>query len=325
MTQALVINGLVKHFPGPRRGRYIAAVNGVSLSVAQGETLALVGESGSGKSTIGRIALRLDTPTSGSVEVAGVDITRASFSALRPMRAAMQMIFQDPWGTLSPKARVRRALEEPLLLHTALTAPARRAKAEDMARLVRLDAGLLDRYPSELSGGQLQRIAIARALITAPKLVVLDEPTSSLDLSVRAEIIQLLREMQRAVGAAYLFITHDLGTVRQVAQRVIVLYLGQVMESGPAGDVLAHPRHPYSRALMAAELSTHPGAARRAAPARGEPPSPLDVPRGCPFAARCAFTADICRAQRPALAPHSGRMVACWRAGDPALDLETAI
>jgi len=244
MSHALVLENLVKRFPGPRRGTSVHAVNDVSLSIDLGETVALVGESGSGKSTLGRVALRLDHASEGRIYVEGKDITDLPAGALRRMRPRMQMVFQDPWATLNPRMAIERIIEEPLALHTDLSPAQRRDKVREMAMRVRLDESLLVRFPAQLSGGQLQRVALARALITGPRLVVLDEPTSSLDLSVRAEILDLLHELRRQTGAAFLFITHDLGTVRLIADRIVVLYLGSVVESGPAAQIFASPEHP---------------------------------------------------------------------------------
>ncbi|MFZ9623714.1 MAG: ATP-binding cassette domain-containing protein, partial [Burkholderiaceae bacterium] len=233
MTAALQLDQVVKHFPGPRRGTRVHAVNDVSFSVAPGETVALVGESGSGKTTLGRLALQLERVTSGRVLLEGRDITPLSQSALRALRPHMQMVFQDPWATLNPRMRIRSVLEEPLKLHTTLSAAERLARIAGMAERVHLGGSLLDRFPAQLSGGQLQRVALARALMTQPRLVVLDEPTSSLDLSVRAEILELLAELRAQSQVSYLFITHDLGTVRLIADRIVVLYLGAIVESGP--------------------------------------------------------------------------------------------
>ena len=310
MSPALQLDDIVRRFPGPKRGLFVHALNGVSLTVNAGETVALVGESGSGKSTLGRIAVRLDRPDEVTVTVAGRDTTSLSLAALRPLRAMMQMVFQDPWGTLNPRRSIGAAIEEPLLLHGKLDATARRATVLRMLERVRLQPELLTRYPAQLSGGQLQRVAIARALVTNPKLVVLDEPTSSLDLSVRADILQLLRQLQEEFGTAFLFITHDIGTVRLIADRIIVLYLGSIMEEGPAASVLASPRHPYTRALLSAEPGTFPGQHRQRIMLEGEIPSPLNLPPGCPFATRCQYAIPACANAKPPLV----QGVACIRA-----------
>jgi len=315
MTAALQLDQVVKHFPGPRRGTRVHAVNDVSFSVAPGETVALVGESGSGKTTLGRLALQLERVTSGRVLLEGRDITPLSQSALRALRPHMQMVFQDPWATLNPRMRIRSVLEEPLKLHTALSAAERLARIVGMAERVHLGGSLLDRFPAQLSGGQLQRVALARALMTQPRLVVLDEPTSSLDLSVRAEILELLAELRAQSQVSYLFITHDLGTVRLIADRIVVLYLGAIVESGPTALIFNHARHPYTRALFSAQLSTDVRERRERVVLQGEIPSPVDLPRGCSFAGRCPAADDRCRAERPALVTESAVQIACFKPG----------
>ena len=313
MSSALVLENLVKHFPGPRRGTTVHAVNDVSLTVELGETVALVGESGSGKSTLGRVALRLDQPTSGRIVVEDRDITGLSIHQLRRLRPHMQMVFQDPWATLNPRMSVDRIIEEPLALHTDLSSADRLQKVRDMAARVRLDQTLLGRYPAQLSGGQLQRVALARALVTGPRLVILDEPTSSLDLSVRAEILDLLHQLRQETGAAFLFITHDLGTVRLIADRIVVLYLGTIVESGPAEEIFASPAHPYTQALFSAQLSTNPQDQLQRHLLTGEIPSPVNLPSGCYFAGRCPLATDECRSAKPPLEQMGNRQVACIR------------
>lgn len=315
MTAALQLDRVVKHFPGPRRGTRVHAVNDVSFSVAPGETVALVGESGSGKTTLGRLALQLERVTSGRVLLEGRDITQLGQSALRALRPHMQMVFQDPWATLNPRMRIRTVLEEPLKLHTHLSAGERHSRVVSMAERVHLGGNLLDRFPAQLSGGQLQRVALARALMTQPRLVVLDEPTSSLDLSVRAEILELLAELRAQSQVSYLFITHDLGTVRLIADRIVVLYLGGIVESGPTGQIFDHARHPYTRALFSAQLSTDVRARRERVVLQGEIPSPVDLPRGCSFAGRCPAADDRCRRERPALVTESAVQIACFKPG----------
>jgi oligopeptide/dipeptide ABC transporter ATP-binding protein len=317
MRAALELDRVVKHFPGPRPGTRVHAVNEVSLAVNLGETVALVGESGSGKTTLGRLALRLEELTAGRVRLEGQDITALSASALRRLRPLMQMVFQDPWATLNPRMRIRSVLEEPLLLHTRDNAQVRREKAEAMAARVHLGGRLLDRYPAQLSGGQLQRVALARALMTQPRLVVLDEPTSSLDLSVRAEILELLDELRHQDQVSYLFITHDLGTVRLIADRIVVLYLGAIVESGPTDRIFSAPQHPYTRALFSAQLSTDVRQRGQRIVLQGEIPSPVDLPTGCAFAGRCALADQRCRSERPLLHVQDGVEVACFKPGIP--------
>lgn len=315
MTAALQLDQVVKHFPGPRRGTKVHAVNDVSFSVAPGETVALVGESGSGKTTLGRLALQLERVTSGRVLLEGRDITQLSQSALRALRPHMQMVFQDPWATLNPRMRIRSVLEEPLKLHTPLSASERLARMVGMAERVHLGGSLLDRFPAQLSGGQLQRVALARALMTQPRLVVLDEPTSSLDLSVRAEILELLAELRAQSQVSYLFITHDLGTVRLIADRIVVLYLGAIVESGPTAQIFNEARHPYTRALFSAQLSTDVRERRERVVLQGEIPSPVNLPRGCSFAGRCPAADDRCRVERPPLVTERAVQIACFKPG----------
>ena len=256
MIPLLIVSDLVKQFPGPFSSQRTHALNGVSLSLSAGETLAVVGESGSGKSTLARLALRLDSPTAGRVHFEGRDITELPEGELRRQRARMQMVFQDPWGTLNPRMTIRALLEEPFLLHTALRRAERREAAAELAGRVRLATAALDRHPSQLSGGQLQRVAIARALATGPAMLVLDEPTSSLDLSVRGEVLALLTELQRGSGAGYMFISHDLGTVRQIADRIAVLYLGRIVEFGPRAKHLRAAATPlYAGPVLGAALN----------------------------------------------------------------------
>ena len=315
MTAALQLDQVVKHFPGPRRGTRVHAVNDVSFSVAPGETVALVGESGSGKTTLGRLALQLERVTSGRVLLEGRDITQLSQSALRALRPHMQMVFQDPWATLNPRMKIRSVLEEPLKLHTPLSASERLARVVGMAERVHLGGSLLDRFPAQLSGGQLQRVALARALMTQPRLVVLDEPTSSLDLSVRAEILELLAELRAQSQVSYLFITHDLGTVRLIADRIVVLYLGAIVESGPTAQIFNEARHPYTRALFSAQLSTDVRERRERVVLQGEIPSPVNLPRGCSFAGRCPAADDRCRVERPPLVTERAVQIACFKPG----------
>jgi peptide/nickel transport system ATP-binding protein len=316
-TPLLDLENLTKHFPGPRPGVRVNAVNGVSLTVEAGETVALVGESGSGKSTLGRLALRLERPNGGRIRFDGQDITKSSERQLRSLRSRMQMVFQDPWGALNPRLSIGTLLEEPFLLHSAIGRRERREAAAALAERVRLDRRLLDRHPVQLSGGQLQRVAIARAIATKPELVVLDEPTSSLDLSVRAEILSLLAELKRDSRASYLFISHDLGTVQRIASRIAVLYLGRVVEEGPAEGIFVSPQHPYTQALFSSQLSTNPTTPPRRHRLEGDPPSPIDLPAGCPFHGRCPVALPICATTSvPLVSIEERRKLACLRFGD---------
>lgn len=310
----LDIQHLVKRFAGPAPGQQVHAVNGVSFVLNAGETVGMVGESGSGKSTVGRMALRLLRPTEGRVVFAGTDISDASERTCRPLRASMQMVFQDPWSSLNPRIRVRRLIGEPLVLHSKLSSAERRAAVDRIAARVQLPQAALERFPGELSGGQLQRVCIARAIATNPKLIVLDEPTSSLDLSVRAGILALLADLRAETGAAMLFISHDLGTIRLISERILVLYLGFIVEEGPTAEVFARPAHPYTQALLSSHLPPDPR--QRVAPQRlkGEIPSPINLPPGCAFASRCPLVIDACRSAMPPLqAVGSGHRAACIR------------
>jgi oligopeptide/dipeptide ABC transporter ATP-binding protein len=309
----LSVERLGKRFP-IGKGQSVHAVNDVSFVIRPGQTVGLVGESGSGKSTIGRTVLRLLEPSAGRIVFDGQDITSLSESGCRALRARMQMVFQDPWSSLNPRHSARRLIEEPLLLHAKLGAAERRARAEALAERVHLDRAMLDRLPSELSGGQLQRICVARAIATDPKLIVLDEPTSSLDLSVRAGILELLAEIRAATGAGMLFITHDLGTLKLISDEVVVLYLGSVMERAPTARIFEAPAHPYTQALISAHLSADPRHRPERIRLEGEIPSPISLPPGCPFASRCHAAIDACRAAKPELRPlPGGGQAACIR------------
>ncbi|MCC7426649.1 MAG: ABC transporter ATP-binding protein [Alphaproteobacteria bacterium] len=315
----LVTENLVKHFRAGGNAT-VHAVNGVSFSISPGETLGMVGESGSGKSTIGRTVLRLLSPTAGRILFQGRDISTLPERQCRSLRAEMQMVFQDPWSALNPRLRARALIEEPLLLHSGLGRAERRDKVEALAARVRLGSALLERFPSELSGGQLQRVCIARAIATEPKLIVLDEPTSSLDLSVRAGILELLHELKQETGAAMLFISHDLGTLRLISDRIVVLYLGSVVESGPTRAIFERPEHPYTQALMSAHLPADPTVALSRHVLKGEIPSPINLPPGCGFASRCPLAIERCRAAMPPLAPVPGdnHHAACIRIAEGA-------
>lgn len=300
----------------------IHAVNGVDLEVRPGEIIGIVGESGSGKSTLGRLALALLSPTAGHVRFLGRDLNTLSARELRAARAEIQVVFQDPWAALNPRLRIGYMIEEPLKLHTQMSAPERWRAVVSIAEQVRLPEALLSRTPAELSGGQLQRVCIARALITKPKLLVLDEPTSSLDLSVRAGILALLRDIRRDTGLAMIFISHDLGTVRLISDRVLVLYLGTPVETGAAQALFESPRHPYTAALLSAHLSPDPEKQAKRMLLSGEIPSPIDLPQGCVFAARCPVAIDACRVQKPMLEPDGAdRFVACLRRSEGGADL----
>jgi oligopeptide/dipeptide ABC transporter ATP-binding protein len=301
MTALLELRDVVKHFPVRdalgRRAGAVHAVDGVSLSVAEGEVLAIVGESGCGKSTLGRVMLRLIEPDSGSVRFAGEDLASLSPSALRARRRDMQIIFQDPFGSLDPRMTVAQAIAEPLRLHRLVPRAEEASRVADLLRRVGLRPESAGRWPHEFSGGQRQRIAIARALASNPRLIIGDEPVSALDVSVQAQVINLLRDLIRDLRLTFVLVSHDLGVVRHVADRVAVMYLGRIVEEGPAEEVLGAPRHPYTRALVAAM----PGGQTKTPPLEGDVPSPIAPPSGCRFHTRCAFAADRCRAETPRL------------------------
>lgn len=314
----LEVRGLAKRFPAGH-GRQVNAVNGVDFHVKAGEAVGLVGESGSGKSTIGMLVTRLLSVTAGEIRFEGRDITSLPEAEMRALRARLQIVFQDPWGALNPRMTIARALDEPLKLHTDLDAAARLARVHELAQRVHLPLASLERFPNELSGGQLQRVCIARALATQPKLIVLDEPTSSLDLSVRAGILQLLDEIRRDSGVAILFISHDLETVELVTDRVLVLYLGNVVEQGATAAIFFRPAHPYTQTLLSASLPPDPDAVLERHPAIGETPSPIDLPPGCVFASRCPVAIPACRAARPpATALGAAHSAACIRIAEGA-------
>jgi oligopeptide/dipeptide ABC transporter ATP-binding protein len=300
----------VYEVPGGR----LYAVDHVSFDVWPGEAVAVVGESGSGKSTIARCLLRLDNATSGQVYFKGHDITHMREHAFRPLRRHAQMVFQDPLLSLNPWLTVRQTLSEPLRLHNVVPRRGLDAKLRELLDLVNLDHALLERRPRELSGGQRQRVAIARAIATYPDFVVLDEPTSSLDMSVRVQIIELLRRLKQELGMAYLFITHDLSTVRYLCSRTIVMYLGRVMEVGPTDEIFTRPQHPYTRALISSIPVPDPRVQKRRIILPGETPSPTQRIPGCPLASRCLYVMEDCtRAQIPMFrAGDDGRhQVAC--------------
>ncbi|WP_033259956.1 ABC transporter ATP-binding protein, partial [Kitasatospora setae] len=326
----LVVRGLRRSFAGRRggvlrrRGGEVHAVDGVDLDVRRGETLGLVGESGSGKSTTLSEILRLAAPQGGRIELLGQDTGTLDRAAVRRLRPRVQMVFQDPAASLDPRMPVGDVLAEPLLAQRVPTAEARR-RVPALLRQVGLDPAHADRYPHEFSGGQRQRISIARALAVRPDLLVLDEPVSALDVSVQAGVVNLLQQLKAELGLAYLFVSHDLSVVRHLADRVAVMYLGRTVESGPAADVLGRPRHPYTRALLAAVPLPDP-AAERARPRlllAGDPPSPTARHTGCPFRARCPLHTTLpparqarCATEPPTAEPGDGHTAAChWSDG----------
>ena len=312
----LAIEDLQMHFPLRallpwRAPRVVHAVDGVSLRIAPGETLGLVGESGCGKSTLARCVLRLIRPTAGRILLAGVDLTTLADEELRRHRRDLQMVFQDPTASLNPRLSVATTVEEPLALHSHLAGPARRARVNEVLEEVGLGAELRDRYPHQLSGGQRQRVNIARAIATHPRLVVLDEPTSALDVSLRARVILLLAELKRRLGMTYLFISHDLSTVRHLCDRVAVMYLGVVVEEAPAAALFDHPSHPYTRALLSCIPVPDPDITRERLTLVGEVPSPIDIPGGCRLRGRCPLARPVCAEPVPIRKIAAGHSVAC--------------
>ncbi len=304
----LELSGVSKHFAvagglfGLRPGKEVRAVQEVTLSLARGETLALVGESGCGKSTLGRLALRLIEPTSGDVRLAGASLMGLSPAELRQKRRQMQIIFQDPYASLNPRMSVFDILAEPLLLHGLAEGPALTSRVHELLGLVGLRPSHGERFPHEFSGGQRQRICVARALATNPDVVICDEPVSALDVSIQAQVVNLLHDLQEQFGLAYLFISHDLAVVKHIADRVAVMYLGRIVELAPKRTLYAMPRHPYTQALLAAAPRPDPTLARAERTLlQGDPPSPFNPPSGCTFHPRCPHAQPICREQAPPL------------------------
>lgn len=323
-TPLLQVTDLVKHFPiksGVVIDREVArvrAVDGVSLTLRAGETLGLVGESGCGKSTLSRTILQLTAPTSGSVRFDGQELVGRSARELRPLRREMQMIFQDPFASLNPRKRVGQIIGEPIQLHGLAEGAQLKRRVQELLDRVGLQAEHYNRYPHEFSGGQRQRIGIARAVGLQPRLIIADEPVSALDVSVQAQIINLLEDLQREFGMAYLFVAHDLGVVRHVSDRVAVMYLGKIVEEADADSLYTRALHPYTHALLSAVPIPDPrkNSVRERITLEGDVPSPIDPPRGCRFHTRCASATDICRRDEPPLVEsQDGHSAACHHPG----------
>jgi oligopeptide transport system ATP-binding protein len=315
MTPLLEVEGLTKHF-AVRRGllggsQLVRAVDAVSFTLEAGGTLGLVGESGCGKTTTSRLILGLERPTAGAIRFEGRDVLELDREGRRHYRRSVQAVFQDPYASLDPRMRVAAIVAEPLVINTKLDATARRRRVAELLDLVGLPERAADLYPHEFSGGQRQRIAIARALALSPRLVVLDEPVSALDVSIRAQILNLLVDLQKRLGVSYLFIAHDLAAVAHMSRTIAVMYLGQIVEWGDADAVALEPRHPYTKALFAAALPADVDAPRQELALAGEVPSPLEPPSGCRFHTRCPFAMAHCATDQPALRLESGRQVAC--------------
>jgi oligopeptide transport system ATP-binding protein len=318
----IAAHDLVKHFPvrsGSLRrasSEHVHAVDGVSLAVDRGETLGIVGESGCGKSTLGQLLVRLETPTSGRVIFDGVDITGYSSNALRPFRREMQIVFQDPYASLNPRKRVGQIVGDPLRIHRFGSGGEIRERVRELLEVVGLSAAHINRYPHEFSGGQRQRIGVARALALNPRLIVADEPVSALDVSIQAQVVNLLDDLQDELGLTYVFIAHDLGVVRHVSDRIAVMYLGVIVEQAPADVLYERPIHPYTEALLSAiplvDTDENAPPPRARIVLEGEVPSPIHPPTGCRFHPRCRYATDICRSERPPLAAFGGgRFAAC--------------
>ena len=322
MMALLEVQNLVKHFVAARSvfGRptaYIKAVDGVSFSVDAGKTLALVGESGCGKSTLSRLVLRLIEPDSGGIRFEDRDLLALDANQLRAFRRKAQIIFQDPYASLNPRMTVGQILSEPLALHDLVPPAGRRERVEQLLRLVGLEPRFAQRYSHEFSGGQRQRVAIARALAVEPKLIVCDEPVSALDVSIRSQILNLLRVLQERLGLAYIFVSHDLAVVRHIAHRVAVMNFGNIVEIADTPSLFAAPRHPYSRALLSAIPVPKPQAKRSRILLQGEMPSALNPPSGCRFRTRCPYAIPRCHLEQPELlADGTQHATACHRTAE---------
>jgi dipeptide transport system ATP-binding protein len=316
VTPALEARGLTRDYSASR-GAFrtpatVKALAGVSFALEAGRTLAVVGESGSGKSTLARLLTLIEKPTAGALMIDGEDVALASRATLKRLRQEIQIVFQNPYGSLNPRQTIGKALEEPLLVNTGMNAAERKAAALAIMDKVGLRPEYYHRYPHMFSGGQRQRIAVARAIVLRPKILVLDEPVSALDVSIRAQVLNLLASLQEEFKLAYVFVSHDLSVVRHIADDVLVIYLGHAVEMGSRDAIFRNPLHPYTRALLSATPIAVPGAKRERILLTGEPPSPIAPPPGCPFNPRCPLAFDRCRVEKPPIEQKQGRDVACW-------------
>jgi peptide/nickel transport system ATP-binding protein len=316
MTPLLSAKNLVKEFPVQEglfaQARRLTAVAGIDLELFPGETLGLAGESGCGKSTVARLLTGLTPATQGTIRYAGQELSGMDRSQLARFRKEVQMIFQDPFSSLNPRMRVSEIIAEPLAIHRIGSSPERRERVASLMERVGLSGDQLSRFPHEFSGGQRQRIGIARALAVSPRLIIADEPVSALDLSIQAQIINLLQELKGELGLSFLFITHDLSVLKHLSDRIAIMYLGRIVETGSRDDVLSHQLHPYTEALLSAIPSVDTRNKRRRVIARGELPSPLSPPSGCPFHPRCPYAEEVCATVRPELLEKEpGHLAAC--------------
>jgi oligopeptide transport system ATP-binding protein len=313
LTPILEVQNLCKFFPAGGK-KFVHAVNNVSFTLKRGETLGIVGESGCGKSSMGRTILKIVEPTSGKIIYDGVDITNLSRRQMLPYRKKMQMIFQDPYASLNPRFTVGEIIEEPMIIHNMGTPAERKRIVQNLIETVGLKPDHIRRYPHEFSGGQRQRIGIARALALNPEFIVCDEPISALDVSIQAQVINLLEKLQHERGFSYLFIAHDLEMVHHISHKIGVMYLGNMVEYGTSDEVYKHPLHPYTKALISASPVADPELAKKKQRIilEGEVPSPINLPKGCPFAARCRYASEKCKSTQPQTYDVEGRKVACF-------------
>ena len=320
MSAVLEARALSREYAVPRGlfggSASVKALAGVSFALNAGRTLAVVGESGSGKSTLARLLTLIETPTSGALIIDGEDVASADAARRRRLRREIQMVFQNPYGSLNPRQTIGKALEEPLLVNTRMGSTEREQAALAIMAKVGLRPEFARRYPHMFSGGQRQRVAIARALVLRPKILVLDEPVSALDVSIRAQVLNLLAELQEEFQLAYVFVSHDLSVVRHIADEVMVIYLGHAVEIGTRDAIFSAPKHPYTRALLSATPIAEPGAKKSRVILKGEPPSPFNPPKGCAFHPRCPEAMERCAREAPPLEVKAGREVACWAVGE---------